>query len=377
VSIVALVLHVDSPLGEYVLAGQPGRDFVRDAAREIASNVYEVQALPQDLSSHLQTWRDHGIDGVLLLPDNRPLITGELLTDLVAGRAGQLAVVRDEAGQVAAGFASLEWLAGRFPIVASDLDLDALALITRAPVLACDDPLECVAVADLPALAEAERVIRDRINLRWLQAGVRMVDPATTYIDVGVVIGMGTIILPNSHLWGRTTVGEECEIGPNSILRDADIGNHCTITASVVEQAVMEDQSDIGPFGHLRRGARLCRGAHMGNYGEMKNSTLGPGSKMGHFSYLGDAIVGEDVNIGAGTITCNYDGKKKHKTVIHDGAFIGSDTMLVAPVEIGAGARIGAGSVVTHDIPAGAVAYGVPARVVRIIDEGEPNGPGK
>jgi len=115
----------------------------------------------------------------------------------------------------------------------------------------------------------------------------------------------------------------------------------------------------------------------MGNYGEMKNSTLGPGSKMGHFGYLGDATVGKDVNIGAGTITCNYDGERKYKTVIHDGAFIGSDTMLVAPVEIGAGARIGAGSVVTHDVPAGAIAYGVPARVIRMIAEGENDGPGK
>jgi bifunctional UDP-N-acetylglucosamine pyrophosphorylase / glucosamine-1-phosphate N-acetyltransferase len=204
-----------------------------------------------------------------------------------------------------------------------------------------------------------------------------MVDPSSVYLGVGVSIGSGTTLLPNCHLEGDTTVGQDCRIGPNSILRDAQIGHQCTVMASVVEEAVMEDHANIGPFGHLRKGARLCRGAHMGNYGEMKNSTLGPGSKMGHFGYLGDATVGKDVNIGAGTITCNYDGQRKHKTVIHDGAFIGSDTMLVAPVEIGAGARIGAGSVVTHDIPAGAVAYGAPARVQRMIQEGEDNGPGK
>ena len=132
----------------------------------------------------------------------------------------------------------------------------------------------------------------------------------------------------------------------------------------------MEDEADIGPFGHLRKGARMCRGAHMGNYGEMKNSTLGPNAKMGHFSYLGDATVGAEVNIGAGAITCNYDGLNKHPTYIEEGAFIGSGSMLVAPLRIGAGAKIGAGSVVTHDVPAGAVAYGVPARVRRI-EKGE------
>jgi len=132
---------------------------------------------------------------------------------------------------------------------------------------------------------------------------------------------------------------------------------------------VMEEDSNIGPFSHLRKGARVCRGAHVGNFGEMKNSTLGPNAKMGHFSYLGDAQVGEDVNIGAGTITCNFDGEHKHPTVIEDGVFIGSDSLLVAPLHIGAGAKTGAGSVVTHDIPARTVAYGVPARVRKQLDK--------
>jgi bifunctional UDP-N-acetylglucosamine pyrophosphorylase/glucosamine-1-phosphate N-acetyltransferase len=131
----------------------------------------------------------------------------------------------------------------------------------------------------------------------------------------------------------------------------------------VVEQAIMEEDSDIGPFGHLRKGAHLGKGVHMGNFGEVKNSYLGPGVKMGHMSYLGDATVGAGANIGAGTITCNYDGQRKHPTIIGREAFIGSDTMLVAPVEIGDGARTGAGAVVTHDVPPGALAYGVPARV--------------
>jgi bifunctional UDP-N-acetylglucosamine pyrophosphorylase/glucosamine-1-phosphate N-acetyltransferase len=131
----------------------------------------------------------------------------------------------------------------------------------------------------------------------------------------------------------------------------------------VFEDATLEDDVDVGPFAHLRKGAYLCSHVHMGNFGEVKNSRLGPGSKMGHFSYLGDTEVGADVNIGCGTITCNFDGVNKHKTVIGEGAFIGSDTMLVAPVNVGKGAKTGAGSVVTHDVPDGAVVYGVPARV--------------
>ncbi|MBN1810428.1 MAG: bifunctional UDP-N-acetylglucosamine diphosphorylase/glucosamine-1-phosphate N-acetyltransferase GlmU [Anaerolineae bacterium] len=212
-------------------------------------------------------------------------------------------------------------------------------------------------------LAEAERALRLRTNERWMLAGVTIVDPDTTTIEPGVTIGEDTTVYPNTHLRGGTVIGTCCAIGPNTIVADCQIGDRCKVLASVLEQAVMEDDSDIGPFGHLRKGARLCHGAHMGNFGELKNSTLGPGAKMGHFSYLGDAQVGAEANIGAGTITCNYDGKQKHRTEIGEGAFIGSDTMLVAPVKVGKGAKTGAGSVVTHDVPDDALAYGVPARV--------------
>jgi bifunctional UDP-N-acetylglucosamine pyrophosphorylase/glucosamine-1-phosphate N-acetyltransferase len=195
-----------------------------------------------------------------------------------------------------------------------------------------------------------------------MEAGVTIVDPAATYIDADVRIGADTVIWPQTYLQGHTRIGEACVIGPGAVVRDATIGQRCHVELSVVEQALMEDDCDIGPFGHLRRGARMCRGAHMGNFGEMKNSTLGTNSKMGHFAYLGDAEVGANVNIGAGTITCNYDGEQKHPTVIEDDAFIGSDTMLVAPVRVGRGAKTGAGSVVTHDVPPGSVVLGVPAR---------------
>ena len=226
-----------------------------------------------------------------------------------------------------------------------------------------EDSEEALGINTRVHLAEAERVLRRRINERWMRSGVTMVDPATTYVESTVVLGRDTTLQPNTHLRGETSVGERCVIGPNTVIEDATIGDDCAVVASVVEQAVMEDGSDIGPFGHLRKGARLCEGAHMGNFGELKQSTLGPGAKMGHFSYLGDADVGAGANVGAGTITCNYDGERKHRTVIEEGAFIGSDTMLVAPVRVGEGAKTGAGSVVTNDVPAGALVYGVPARV--------------
>jgi bifunctional UDP-N-acetylglucosamine pyrophosphorylase/glucosamine-1-phosphate N-acetyltransferase len=226
-----------------------------------------------------------------------------------------------------------------------------------------EDPDETLGINTRVDLADAERLLRRRINERWMLSGATIVDPSTTTIEPGVIIGRDTVIRPNTHLRGETTIGERCTVGPNTIIEDSTIADECVVLASVLEQAVMERGSDIGPFGHLRKGARLCEGAHVGNFGELKKSTLGPGAKMGHFSYLGDAEVGAGANVGAGTITCNYDGERKHRTVIEEGAFIGSATMLVAPVRVGKGAKTGAGSVVTHDVPDGALAYGVPARV--------------
>ena len=239
----------------------------------------------------------------------------------------------------------------------------AVAEGLRVEAVATEDAAEALGINTRVHLAEAESVLRRRINEHWMLAGVTIVDPATTYVEPGVTIGQDTTIRPNTHLRGETTIGRNCHIGPNTIIVDCQIGDGCRVLASVLEQAIMENGSDVGPFGHLRKGARLCEGAHMGNFGEMKNARLGPGAKMGHFSYLGDAEVGAGANIGAGTITCNFDGVHKHKTVIEEGAFIGSDTMLVAPVRVGKKARTGAGAVVTHDVPDGTVAYGVPARV--------------
>ena len=228
-----------------------------------------------------------------------------------------------------------------------------------------DDPRQAIGINTRVHLAEAAVLLRERINRHWMLAGVTLIDPASTYIEPGVTIGQDTVIWPNTCLQGKTVVGANCTLGPNSIVRDTRLGNGCKVLASVLESAVVEDDVDIGPFGHLRKGAHLGRGVHMGNFGEIKNSYLAPGVKMGHFSYIGDANIGEDVNIGAGTITCNFDGEKKHPTEIGAGVFIGSDTMLVAPLKIGAGARTGAGSVVTKDVPADTLVVGVPARAIR------------
>jgi bifunctional UDP-N-acetylglucosamine pyrophosphorylase/glucosamine-1-phosphate N-acetyltransferase len=200
-----------------------------------------------------------------------------------------------------------------------------------------------------------------------MEAGVTMLDPLSTYIEDTVEIGPDTVILPNTHLWGQTRVGAACTLGPNTVVRDTTIGDRCRVEASVLEGATLEDDVVIGPFAHLRPGAHLARGVHMGNFGEVKNSYLGPGTKMGHFSYLGDATLGENVNVGAGTITCNFDGASKHRTVIEDEVFIGSDSQLVAPVRVRRGAFVGAGSTITKDVPAHALAI---ARGRQLVKDG-------
>jgi bifunctional UDP-N-acetylglucosamine pyrophosphorylase/glucosamine-1-phosphate N-acetyltransferase len=232
-------------------------------------------------------------------------------------------------------------------------------------------PTEAIGINQRVHLAEAEAVLRQRINTYWMLEGVTLLDPESTYIEAEVTLGQDTVIYPNTYLQGKSVIGEGCTIGPNTIIRDSQIGAGCQIFFSVVEKAILEENVDVGPYAHLRKGAHLAKGVHMGNFGEVKNSYLGPGTKMGHFSYIGDATIGEGVNIGAGTITCNYDGEKKNPTEIGEGVFIGSDTMLVAPVKVGKGARTGAGAVVTRDIPPYSLAVGVPARVIRKLNEGD------
>ncbi len=246
-------------------------------------------------------------------------------------------------------------------------DLVGIAVQDGLPVqaLTSEDITEAIGINTRLHLAEAAALLQRRINRRWMSEGVTIIDPQTTFIEPDVLIGQDTIVWPNTYLQGKTVIGEDCMLGPDAIIRDTKIGNNCRVLASVLESAVMEDEADIGPFGHLRKGAHLAQGVHMGNFGEVKDAYLGPGTKMGHFSYVGNATIGSGVNIGAGVITCNYDGKEKHATVIGEDVFVGSDTMLVAPVVLGDGARTGAGSVVTKDVPPDTLAVGAPARAIR------------
>jgi bifunctional UDP-N-acetylglucosamine pyrophosphorylase/glucosamine-1-phosphate N-acetyltransferase len=224
------------------------------------------------------------------------------------------------------------------------------------------DASEAVGINNRIHLAEAEALLRRRINETWMLAGVTIVDPATTFIEPGVTIGQDTVIWPNTYLRGATFIGDDCNIGPDTIIDSSQVGNACRVLASYIESSTLEDGVTMGPFCHLRPKAHLAKGVKMGNFGEVKGSYLGPGVHMGHFSYIGDAEIGAHTNIGAGTITCNYDGKNKFKTEVGEEAFIGSDTMLVAPVKVGKKSRTGAGAVVTHDVPDETTVVGVPAR---------------
>lgn len=228
--------------------------------------------------------------------------------------------------------------------------------------VATDDIDETIGINTRVDLADADAAMRKRINRAHMLNGVTITDPSAVYIDADVSIGADTTILPNTHILRGTKIGDGCVIGPNSLLDAATIGDRCEIRQSVIRDSQVDEDSDVGPWSHMRNGAHMLAGGHIGNFGEVKNSTLGRGVKQGHFSYLGDATLGENVNIGAGTITCNFNGKTKNPTLIGDDAFIGSDTLLVAPVRVGDGARTGAGSVVTRDVPAGETHVGVPAK---------------
>ncbi len=256
----------------------------------------------------------------------------------------------------------------------TDLIASAVNENLTVSAVSADDRQELIGINNRVHLAEAAKILQQRINEKWMLAGVTISDPTAVYISPDVQVGQDTVILPQTHLLGNTIIGQDCEIGPNSIVVESKIGNKCEIFSSVVEFSVVEDRVDIGPFSHLRKGAHLAEGVHLGNFGEVKDSYLGSGTKMGHFSYIGNAKIGQEVNIGAGTITCNYDGQKKHQTVIDDQVFIGSDTMLIAPVHLGKKARTGAGSVVTRDIPEDSLAVGVPARIRKTAQEKAENG---
>jgi bifunctional UDP-N-acetylglucosamine pyrophosphorylase/glucosamine-1-phosphate N-acetyltransferase len=347
----------------------------------------------------------HACDLVVVLNGDAPLITTELLAGLVAtaeaapvafvsslapepGRLGR--VLRDSDGrptsvveaadydgpagpaEINAGqYAfSAEWLWRTLPHVPKSGKgeyylpwLVEAAAAEGHPAATVSAPIETVlGCDDRVRLAEAERLMRVVILERHMLAGVTVVDPASTYIDAAVEIAQDVTIHPNSYLYGRTKVESDVTLGPGTTLRNAIVRAEARIESSVIEDSTIGHRTTVGPFSHVRGGAVIGADCEVHNYAEIKNSILGDGVKMHHFSYLGDADVGERANIAAGAITCNYDGVNKHRTTIGREAFIGCDTMLVAPVTVGDGAVTGAGAVVTHDIPAGGRVAGVPAR---------------
>jgi len=318
------------------------------------------------------------------------LLTAQVGTDNSYGR-----IVRDEAGDVrrivevrsaspeerllpesnlGAYAMDLAWLrtaAARLrenetgEIFLTDLAAIAIADGQRVAAHRADDPTEGMGVNTRVDLAAADAVLRRRVRERHMLAGVTFLDPDSTSVDAGVRIAADAVIARGCVLEGETSIGADSVVGPYSIVRDSRVGERCRVEASVIEGSTLEDDVQIGPFSHLRTGAYLERGVEMGNFGEVKNARLRAKTKMHHFSYVGDADVGERVNIGAGTITLNYDGARKHRTEIGDDAFIGSDTLLRAPVKVGKGAATGAGSVVTKDVADGMLAVGMPARSIR------------
>lgn len=215
---------------------------------------------------------------------------------------------------------------------------------------------EALGVNDREQLAIAGAVMRERINRELMLDGVTMVDPERTYIDRGVAVGRDTVIMPLVFLTGGTRIGKDCRVGPCTEINNSVIGDRCEVGFSWLDGCEVADGASVGPYSRLRPGCRIGPGTKVGSFVEMKNTVLGKGSKVPHLSYIGDAEIGEDANVGAGSITCNYDGEAKHRTVIGDRAFLGSDTMLIAPVKVGDDAVTGAGSSIHKDVPDGALA---------------------
>ena len=338
-SLLELHSQTNSPVTMTSIIGEEARGFgrvVRDQAGKVTAIVEQAVATPQQLAIREYNVSAYCFDAQWLweaLPQIPISPKGEYYLTDVVGLA------------VDAGYA-----------------VDSLIL---------DDPQEAIGLNNRVHLAAAEKVMRERINTGWMLNGVTLTNPDTTYIEADVQIGVDTVIQPNTYLRGQTVIGEDCEIGPDTTVIDSRVGNQVRLIASVLEQAQVADRVTMGPFCHLRKGAILDAGVHLGNFAEVKDSYLGAGTRMGHFSYIGNAKIGTNVNIGAGTITCNYDGKQKHPTEIGDDVFLGSDTMLVAPVKIGDRSITGAGAVVTRDVPQDTLVVGVPAKEKRKLEKSD------
>lgn len=232
-------------------------------------------------------------------------------------------------------------------------DVVGIFFASNEKVVPCQvtDPTETLGINSRVQLADAEMIMQARINRGHMKTGVTLIHPMLTYIDANVVIGKDTVIYPNTFLHGKTKVGEHCLLGPSSRIDNSVLGDGCEVTFSVVNEAKLAAGVKIGPFAHVRAGTVVDENGKVGSFVEIKQTTIGRNSKVPHLAYVGDAVIGTDSNVGAGTITCNFDGMKKHQTVIGNRAFIGSDTILVAPVRIGDDAVTGAGSTITKSVP--------------------------
>lgn len=388
-------------------APEPFEVVVQDFARGTADAVETALPSISDASHLLILFADH------------PLLTKDTVADLVSGARNERALItiltcalpdakgygrieRDESGRplrvVERKDDSLELRTGETEINSGMMVVDAswarrvlpaikasdatgeyyltelvAAAVAEArpdrnpwPVATVAAPAEvALGINDRVQLAEAEAALRERIRQRHMLDGVAISEPHTVLIDVDVEIGQDTTILPYSMILGRTVIGEDCAIGPNAVISNSNIANRVIVQSSTITDSSIADDSDVGPYSHLRRGAEIGPRVHIGNFGEIKNAVIEAATKVGHFSYIGDAHIGTNTNIGAGTVTCNFDGVTKHHTEIGADVFVGSDSMLIAPISIGDGATIGAGSVVTRDVDAGTTVVGAPARRIK------------
>jgi bifunctional UDP-N-acetylglucosamine pyrophosphorylase/glucosamine-1-phosphate N-acetyltransferase len=235
----------------------------------------------------------------------------------------------------------------------------ALRKKKKVATVTAPDAVEVMGINTRAELAQAEDIVADRVRRHWMAEGVTIHDPGSVYIEPSVRIGRDTVIRPNCYLRGETVIGMSCRIGPQVEIVDSQLGNRVQIRfCTMITESRIADEAIVGPFAHLRPDCQLEKGAKIGNFVEVKKSRIGPGTKANHLAYIGDSEVGAGVNIGAGTITCNYDGYQKHRTIIEDGVFVGSNTALVAPVKLGKGSSVGAGTTVTKDVPPYALAVG-------------------
>ena len=327
---------------------------------------------PETINALVSTHRSSGADVTLLTARlSDPTGYGRVFAD-ASGQVSGIVEHRDcseeqrQNNLTNAGIYCFNWskLAEALPKLTTDNDqgelylTDTVAMLDKAMHVEAEDPDEVNGINNRAQLAQCEALLQERLRLHWMNEGVTFVDPGSCTLSEHCNIGRDVVIEPQTHLRGSCRIGDGCRIGPGSVLEDAGIGNNVTVLLSVVRDAEVGDDVSIGPYAHLRPGAQIADDCRIGNFVEVKKSQLGQGTKVNHLSYIGDADLGAGVNVGAGTITANYDGVNKHQTVIGDGSKTGANSVLVAPVTIGSQVTIGAGSTITKPVPDGALALG-------------------